>query len=218
LRRVIVIFVALIGFFVGWMAWKNAPSRTPARQAMGPVIIKEPAIFAQHAFDPAAPPAEMPPLGIGEEALCDSDFLSNASVSGLLRKTNATSATVTVTQVKITLGLKVNIWVPANATQHVIEHEQGHREISEHYYETADKVALQIASAYMGKQVSISGADLNEESSKALRKMSADITGEYNDQLTPGPAQQHYDDLTDHSRNDMAAKDAVAQALKEAGN
>jgi hypothetical protein len=139
-------------------------------------------------------------------------------VSGTLRKMDATTATVTVTQAKVALQLRINIWVPTGATQHVIEHEQGHGEISERYYESADKVARQIAAAYIGKQVVITGPDLNGEFSKALLQMSSDITAEYNDELNPGPAQQRYDDLTDHSRNDVPAKDAVAQALKETGN
>jgi len=39
---------------------------------------------------------------------------------------------------------------------------------------------------------------------------------EYNERLNPGPAQQRYDDLTDHSRNDRNAKEAAALAIREA--
>ena len=38
-------------------------------------------------------------------------------------------ATVTITQIKVTLQLNINIWVPAGVTQHVIEHEGGHRQV-----------------------------------------------------------------------------------------
>lgn len=115
----------------------------------------------------------------------------------------------------MTLQLSVAIWVPAGVTQHVIEHEDGHRQISEYYYQTADKLARRIAAPYMGKQVAISGADLQAESSKALQKMGAEITDEYNKELNPEPAQLRYDDITDHSRNDFVAQDAVAQAIQE---
>jgi hypothetical protein len=54
----------------------------------------------------------MPPLAPGEAAVCDSDFLSNASVRGESRQTDATHATVTITQIKVTLQLNINIWVP----------------------------------------------------------------------------------------------------------
>jgi len=120
-----------------------------------------------------------------------------------------------VTEIRVTLQLKINIWVPEGATQHVIEHEQGHRQISEYYYQTADKVAEQIAATYLGKQVSTNGADLSAEVNKLLQQMGAEITAAYNDRLNPGPAQQRYDDITDHSRNDESAKVAVARALKD---
>ncbi len=157
----------------------------------------------------------MPPLASGEEAECDANFISNASVKGRSETVDGTNALVTVTEIRVTLQLKINIWVPEGATQHVIEHEQGHRQISEYYYQTADKVAEQIAATYLGKQVSTSGADLSAEVNKLLQQMGAEITAAYNERLNPGPAQQRYDDITDHSRNDESAGEAVARALKD---
>ena len=156
----------------------------------------------------------MPPLASGENAECDSDFLSNASVRGESRQTDATHATVTITQIKVTLQLNINIWVPTGVTQHVIEHEEGHRQISEYYYQTADKLAERIAATYMGKQVEITGTDLGAESSKMLQQMATDITDEYNKELNSGPTQLLYDAITDHGRNEVAVQDAVAHALK----
>ena len=95
------------------------------------------------------------------------------------QRTDATHATVTVTQIKVTLQLNIIIWVPTGVTPHVIEHEEGHRQISEYYYQTADKLAERVAASYMGKQVEVTGADLNAESIKALQQMGAEITDEY---------------------------------------
>jgi hypothetical protein len=170
--------------------------------------------FASHTFDPAASPAGMPPLAPGENAECDSEFLSNASVLGEPQQTDATHATITVTQVKLALRLNINIWVPAGVTQHVIDHEEGHRQISEYYYQTADKLAERIAAKYMGRQVEITGTDLGRESTKMLQQMATDITDEYSRELNPGPTQRLYDAITDHSRNEVVVKDAVAHALK----
>jgi hypothetical protein len=122
---------------------------------------------------------------------------------------------VTVTGLKVTLQLTINIWLPLGAAEHVIEHEQGHRQIAEHYYETADKVAAQIAAAYLGKQLSVSGGDLNFEINKLLQQMCAEITSEYSEKLNPDLAQNRYDDITDHSRNDVSAAEAVAEVLKD---
>ena len=127
---------------------------------------------------------------------------------------DATHVMVTVAQIKVTLQLNINIWVPTGVTQHVIEHEEGHRQISEYYYQTADKLAEQIAATYMGKQVQITGTDLGAESSKMLQQMATDITDEYNKELNPRPTQLLYDAITDHGRNEVVVKDAVAHALK----
>ena len=95
-----------------------------------------------------------------------------------------------------------------------MEHEQGHRQISEYYYQTADKLAGRIAATYLGRRVEISGADLGAESSKVLQQMASEITAEYNKELNPGPTQLLYDSITDHGRNDVVVNDAVAHAIK----
>jgi hypothetical protein len=217
--RSLIAFCVLLGALIfGWLAWRGFSSRRPPGEAHVPapvpIVDKQPLAFASRTFDPAAPPADMPPLTANESAECDSQFLSSASVRGESRQTDATHATVTITQIKVTLQLNITIWVPAGGTQHVIEHEDGHRQVSEYYYQTADQLAERIAATYMGKQVEITGTDLGAESSKMLQQMAAAITDEYNKELNPGPAQLLYDAITDHGRNEVVVKDAVAHALK----
>jgi hypothetical protein len=212
--RLIVLCVLLGVLVFGWLKWRDLSSRRQHSEASVPTIDTQPVAFANRTFDPAAPPVDMPPLAPGENAECDSDFLSNANVGGESRQTDATHATVTITQIKVTLQLNITIWVPAGVTQHVIEHEEGHRQVSEYYYQTADKLAERIAAPYMGKQVEITGTDLGAESSKVLQQMATDINDEYNKELNPGPTQLLYDAITDHGRNEVVVKDAVAHALK----
>jgi len=216
--RGLLVLCGLLGVVVfGWLAWpgrRDLSTRRQVGEAALPIINKQPVAFANHTFDPAAPPTDMPPLRSGETAECDSDFQSNASVRGESRQTDGTHATVTITQVKVTLGLSINIWVPSDVSQQVREHEEGHRQISEYYYQTADKLAERIAARYMGRRVDISGTDLNVESSKMLQQMAADITAEYNKELNPRPTQLLYDAITEHGRNEVVATDAVAHAIK----
>jgi len=213
-RGFIVLCLLLGVSLFGWLAWRGFSSRRQLQEAPMPTITKQPVAFTNRTFDPATPPADMPPLSSGESAECDSDFLSSASVRGAPQQTDATHATVTITQIKMTLQLNINIWVPTGATQHLIEHEEGHRQVSEYYYQTADRLAERIAATYMGKQVEITGTDLGAESSKMLQQMATEITEEYNKELNPGPAQLLYDSITDHGRNEVVVKDAVAHALK----
>jgi hypothetical protein len=214
LRRSIMLCGLLGVLLFGWLRWRGPSSPQQLREAPGPTINKLPVTFGNRTFHPDTPPADMPPLPPGESAECDSNFLSNASVGGRTRQTDATHATVTITQVKVTLQLTITIWVPIGATQHVIEHEEGHRQISEYYYQTADKLAERIAATYMGKQVEITGTDLGAESRKMLEQMANEIADEYAKDLDPGPTQLLYDAITDHSRNEVVVQDAVAHALK----
>jgi hypothetical protein len=214
LRRFLIL-VAVVSLFIFGAVGCSLSNSASASKDAAIIIRKEPVMFSQRSFDAVGPPADMPPLGEGEEAECDSNFVSNVSVTGEPHRIDSTNAVVTVSHVKITLQLRITVWVPNNATQHVIDHEQGHRLISEHYYESAGQVARQIAASYLGRQVSVSSSDLSAETSKALLRLSSEITAEYNDKLRPDPAQQRYDDLTDHSRNDVSSATAVAQALKE---
>jgi hypothetical protein len=215
LRRSMVLCVLVGVLLCAGFAWRHFSTSGEPPESSKPIVDKQPVTFAQRTFDPASPPPDMPALGEGEEAECDSNFISDANVSGRMQKIDSTNATVTVAQVRVTLQLKITIWVPSGATQHVIEHEEGHRQISEHYYQSADKVAAGVAASYAGKQIAISGADLNAEFRNALLQLSKEITSEYSEKMNPGPAQQRYDDLTDHSRNDCDANDAFAQAIKE---
>ena len=213
-RRVLVLCLLLGVLIVGWLSWRDRPSSRQLKETAEPIISKQPVNFANRTFDPASPPSDMPPLKEGENAQCVSDFLSSAKLSGQTRRTDATHATVTITQVQATLQLNITIWVPPDVTPHVIEHEEGHRQISEYYYQTAEKVAQRIAVTYMGKQVEITGADLNAESIKALQQTAAEFTDEYDRELNPEPTQLLYDSITDHSRNAVAVQDAVDHALK----
>jgi hypothetical protein len=213
--RLWIVVCALLGVLaLGWVAGRKFSSRQEVAEPPKVTIQKQPVAFANHTFDPAAPPADRPPLGAQETAECDSSFRSSASVRGQFRRTDATRATVIVTQIKVTLQLNINIWVPTGASQQVIDHEEGHRQISDYYYLSADKLAERIAAAYMARQVEISGTDLDAESSKMLQQIATEITDEYNRQLNPGPAQLFYDSITDHGRNGTVAKDAVEHALK----
>jgi hypothetical protein len=205
-----VIFTLPVLTFTSMLITPAASAQTP-----GVTIDKQPETYSTRTFDPKKPPADMPPPTPGEDAECDSNFFSDAAVGGQARQTDATHAIVTVNQVKVTLQLEIIVWLPNKVTQHVVEHEQGHRQISEYFYQAADKVAQRIAAGYMGKQVTITGTDLRGQMSKLLQQMSTDITDEYNKEVTPEPTQLRFDAITDHSRNEVVATTAVAQALKD---
>ena len=201
----------------GCRSGTQSPSQSQTLATQTPIqVTKEPVNFVMRTFDPSAPPPDMPPLSEGEVAVCDSNFTSNAALSGKNHRIDSTHATLTITGAKVTLQANITIWTPVGASEHVVEHEQGHRQISEYYYRTADKVAEQVAETYIGRQIPVAGTDLNGQASAALSELAHEFTDEYGKQLNPDPAQELYDTITDHSRNETPVSDAVANALKDA--
>ena len=178
-------------------------------------IVKMPAQVGTRYFDPDRPPRDRPPLTGPEEAVCVGDFLSDASVSGQVLQIDATHAKGTINRIKVTLQLNITTWLPNNPQKWTVEHEEGHRQISEYYYRNAEVVARQIAEASLGKTIDLSGADLRKALSAAIDKIAEDITKEYHRQMPVKTTQDRYDTITEHSRKEIPVADAVAQALKE---
>jgi hypothetical protein len=188
----------------------------PKLQSDAVQITKLSAQYMPHTFDPAAPPPNMPPLHSGEAAVCDSDFIARSSVRGQPRRTDSTHAMLTITNVMMTLQLQTNVWVPLDAPQTIADHEEGHREIADYTYQSAEQLAQRIAAAYIGKRVEVSGDDLDAASSQKLLEIATEITNAYTTQIDNNSTQLLYDNITDHSRNGVIAKDAVEHAIKNA--
>jgi len=178
-------------------------------------IVKVPAQIGTRYFDPKRPPRDRPPLTGPEEAVCAGDFLSDASVGAQAQMTDATHAKATINRIKVTLQLNMTIWLPNNPQKWTVEHEEGHRQISEYYYQNAEVIARRVAEPYFGKTVDISGRDLRKALSAAVGKIAEEITNEYNRQMPVETTQDRFDTITEHSRKDIPVPDAVAQALKD---
>jgi hypothetical protein len=201
---------------IGVARWRKGAS-TPPQPAETPdvTVDKQPVNFEKRAFDPSAPPADMPPFSPGEAAVCDSNFLSNVVVSGNAERTDDTHEMVTITKIAMTLRLNITIWVPTDASQHVLDHEEGHRQISEYYYQGAGKLAAQIGATYLGKKELVAGTDLDSAFNQFLQQEGNEIAAEYGKELDPDPAQQRYDIVTNYSRNGVPAPEAVTEVLKD---
>jgi hypothetical protein len=215
LRRFVAPCVLVGGLVCGCHTSREV-SPAPQVRKDAVLITKQPAIYASHTFDPLAPPANMPPLGTGETAECDANFVARSSVRGQPRRTDSTHATITIMQVMMTLQLQINVWLPTEATPVVADHEEGHRQIAEYHYQTADKLAERVAGSYVGKRVEVNGTDLDAETNKILLQVATDITNEYTREINSNPTQLLYDSITDHARNGVVAKDAVDHAIKNA--
>jgi hypothetical protein len=178
-------------------------------------IVKMPAQIGTRYFDPKHPPSDRPPLTGPEEAVCVGEFLSDASVGGQVMQTDGTRAKATINRIKVTLRLNSTTWLPNNPEKRTVEHEEGHRQILEHYYRNAEVIARRVAEPYLGRTIDLSNADLRNALSEAVGKIAEEISNEYKRQMPVETTQDRYDTITEHGRNNIPVPDAVAQALKD---
>ncbi|HEV8603845.1 MAG TPA: hypothetical protein VGQ99_00680 [Tepidisphaeraceae bacterium] len=201
-----------------------AASSTHAADAVK--VNKAPPAIEHRSFNRAHPPADMPPLEGEEAAVTKSVFgiESEFSVEVLSQnnRNGKTFAKIKVAGVTVNLTLRVTIWVPQDAPKTIIDHEEGHRQISEYFYKDADKVARNIAQKYIGQTYQGEGTDADAASRAALDKVLDDLSQGYMAQIQgiSVKANEIFDEITVHGRNqkisvEKAMKQSIDRAKKE---
>ena len=187
----------------------------PAVVAEAVKVTKTPANVQHRTFDPRRPPKEMPQLKPPEAAICAANFLSSTGLSGHAVQTDATHAKFTIDRIEVTLQLNITIWLPPNPPRTIAEHEEGHRQIAEYFYENADAIAKRLAQPYVGKTIELSGRDLQESANMALKRVGTEISEALNKEMPIELAEVRFDAITDHGLKSIPVPKAVAQAIRE---
>jgi hypothetical protein len=179
-----------------------------------PVVVrKSPASLSVRSFDPKRPPKEMPPLNASEAAVTETVFACGARVEVETKSVDEKPVRTKIVGVRLELGLEVTEWLPKETTAKIKAHEDGHRKISELYYENAEKIAGDIARKYVGKQLEFADGD----GKAAIKKAAGECCQEYLAAMEKPSqkVQEKYDVLTDHGRNKVAEKRAIEKAIEE---
>jgi len=165
-------------------------------------------------FNPKRPPKEMPALRPGEAAVCESKFLCQVQVEVEISSGAGEPTECKVTGVKAELRLDVVIWIPSDATHKIRVHEDGHRQISEHFYARAEEVAKQIGAKYVGKELEVKSAE-PAETRPIIQRVANEFCQEYlgTIEVPSEKVQMKYDQLTDHGRNKMSEREAIRRSL-----
>jgi hypothetical protein len=183
----------------------------------GVTIEKSPPQVETKFFDPARPPAEMPALQANEAAVTASKYSCESQIGVTVKIDDSRPthyvATIDSVTVKVTLG--ITIWLPNHAAQKIVAHENGHRQISEIFYTDADKIARELAQRYIDKTLIADGRDRQKAVDDAISKQLAEINNAYMEKVqTPSQkAQEAFDQITDHGRNQVKEDDAVKKAV-----
>jgi hypothetical protein len=170
-------------------------------------------------FNPKRPPKEMPPLRPGEAAVCESKFLCQVQVEVEISSGAGEPTECKVTGIKAELRLDVVIWLPSDATHKIRVHEDGHRRISEHFYERAEEVAKEIGEKYVGKELEVKSPE-PAETRPVIQRVANEFCQEYlgTIEVPSEKVQMKYDQLTDHGRNKLSEREAIRRALESVGS
>jgi len=172
-------------------------------------------VVERRTFDPAQRPTTMPALRPGEAAVTESQFDCAADLTYKIieRRSDDTSCSVAVKvqAVRVTLSLKVTIWIPAGAPAKLMAHEEGHRQIDERIYEEAVNTAKDGARVLDGQVLRATAADCASAEQNATQSAADEFCRNYLREIgrRAGRISDEYDKLTAHGTKSPPAEDAA---------
>jgi len=160
----------------------------------------------------------MPPLKGDEAAVTRSKFACGVQLDIEISQVGNEKPIAKIAGVDATLKLDVVEWLPTNATKKIKAHEDGHRKIAEAFYARAEQIARDLGEKYVGRAIDLPGINA-EENKPIIQRVANEFCQEYLAKLEQPSeaAQERYDQLTDHGRNNVAEATAVQRAIEEAG-
>lgn len=181
-------------------------------------ITKKPAQIETRTFNPAEPGKDVP-LKPGEDATTAWNFGYTVELgchlNTMKREGESYRASFKISRVTATISMPVTLWLPANVNKRLAEHEDGHRQICEEIYGSAEKTAERQAELMIGQVFSGEAQTLEEARTQAIFKASAELNRLYcRDTLDYSRrVSQQYDKLTHHGKNRLPVLLAVREAF-----
>lgn len=179
------------------------------------VDVRSPNIL-RRTFDPENPPADMPPLQPPEVGQCVYEFACEMETRVVHPATTGGSRSARITATTLTTRLNVTLWIPAAGPTGVLEHEEGHRIIAEHYYRQAGEVARRLGHDALATPLIVSGSGrpaLEAALSDLQQRTIQSYLAETLDRCTV--AQTRFDEITRHSRAPVPVDEAIARAIAD---
>jgi hypothetical protein len=210
LRRALIAALVMAGVL-------GAASPASRARAQGPsvAVTREEPVIERREFDSSRPPANMPKLTAPESGVCDTTFQLSAGIGYSVEVVGPTSINLWVDKLDITTRQHINIFTVRGAPAKLRAHEEGHREISEHYYRNAVAVVRAAAAPLIGRKFTGNGASRAAAEKDAVNKVQAVLEGAYmlRTRMRSIAANERYDEITEHGLNLIDEADAIARVL-----
>jgi hypothetical protein len=183
-------------------------------------VTKAPAAAETKRFDPKNRPSDMPASRGNEEGAVSAKFIltTQPGFTPGTKKQEADgkwSANIRTQQMGMQLSLKLQVWIPEGINAQAKAHLEGHRQIVEEIYKTADKTAAKIGQTYVGRGGKGTGDSAEAAYKDALKTLMESLASEYMaaTEKRADRIQEIYDELTDFGAK---ATPTVADAIKQA--
>jgi hypothetical protein len=202
-------------FFLGAALLMVSSTNVRAADEHPITIKKNPPKITRRAFDPNHPPAAMPKLTPPESGVCHFDFGSDAGLGTFTDLIDPHTVEIEIDSVDMVLDLAIDIWAMNGAPKKLLNHEEGHRQIAEHYYKDAEKIARRLAQSMIGRKARGTGKDKQSATDQAMQKLLTELNLAYMNEtrVRCSACQKRYDKITNHSLIPIPEADAIAQAL-----
>lgn len=191
-------------------------------------VTRKPPVIVRKSFDPDNLPTPRPPVAAGESAVCISDSIWDLTfesrTTSRLKTPTGCQASIEILSGHLTVALNITIWLPNNAPPWLKDHEDGHRQISEKVYASADQAAKNALQLCLNHTFVGTGSTpaLAEQDAKSQATRAA--SDDYNAHI-PAVWQRVndiYDNLTNHGANSIPDRpnpitvpDAIRQAFDQ---
>jgi hypothetical protein len=190
------------------------PARSGAQA--GPVRVQraEP-VIKRTEFDRRRPPSDMPPLTPPESGVCKTTFELAANVTYSTEPLSRTTVRIYVDELDIETRLRFDIFTLRNAPPKLRAHEEGHREIGEHFYENAERIALESGRRLIGATFDGEGRDAQAAQRDAFSKVISAIENDYmaRVRIPSSSANERFDEITRHGLDPIDETEAIALAI-----
>jgi hypothetical protein len=192
-----------------------APASRAQTHGSSVAVTREEPVIERREFDPTRPPASMPKLTPPESGVCDTTFELSAGIGYSVEVLGPTSINLWVDDLDITTRQRINIYTIRGAPAKLLAHEEGHREISEHYYKNAVTALRTVAAPLIGRMFTGSGADRAAAEKDAVNKVLHVLESAYmlRTRMRSVAANERYDEITEHGLNAVDEADAIARVL-----
>jgi len=206
---------AFTNALVALMGAVAATPRHAGAQRSAVRVKHEAPVVERTEFDPRRPPRGMPELTPPESGVCKTTFELAASVTYSAERLSQTTARVYVDELDIVTRLRFDIFTVKNGPPKLRAHEEGHRAIGEHFYESAAQIAGEIGRRLIGAMFDGVGADQDAAQRDGFSKVVAEIERAYmaRVRIPSASANERFDEITNHGLNPIDETEAVRLAI-----